>query len=157
MHAVRRTTRVRAGPGVRGGGARRSGGHHGPAAGDRDQSGAVTPATPVDLPSGFGVAPRLHLAVRDRRSHPVPLHVGRRSHPVPLHVGRRSHPVPLHVGRRALLRLRFTGAARGCRYAPAPRARAYRHRGTGPVRVERRAQRRPRAQRLRLPGGPAGR
>ncbi|MFD3331096.1 hypothetical protein ACFWV1_00305 [Streptomyces sp. NPDC058700] len=132
MHAVRRTTRVRAGPGVRGGGARRSGGHHGPAAGDRAQSGAVTP---VDLPSGFGVAPRRHLAVRDRR----------------------SHPVPLHVGRRALLRLRFTGAARGCRYAPAPRARAYRHRGTGPVRVERRAQRRPRAQRLRLPGGPAGR
>ncbi|MEU2116709.1 hypothetical protein ABZ567_13900 [Streptomyces sp. NPDC016459] len=138
MHAVRRTPRVRAGPGVRGGGARQSGGHHGPAAGDRDQSGAVTPVTPaapVDLPSGFGATPLLHSAVPDRR----------------------SHPVPFHVGHRALLRLRFTGAVRGRRYAPVPGARADRHRGARPVSVERRAQRRPRAQRLRLPGGPARR
>ncbi|MEU7294051.1 hypothetical protein AB0A76_12720 [Streptomyces exfoliatus] len=146
MRPVRRAPRIRGEPGVRGGGARHVGGHHGAAApGRHHPDGVLLAASLVSLVSHASLAslialvalgvPLLRYAVRD-------LH--------PLRDALR-HP-PRHA-----LGLRLSRADRGRRYAPAPGARADRHRGTRPLRVERRAQRRPRPQRLRLPGRPARR
>ncbi|MFF1507061.1 hypothetical protein [Streptomyces sp. NPDC058326] len=63
-------------------------------------------------------------------------------------------------GRRVVppaVRVRLSGAPRRLRYATAPGARADRHRVSRALRAERRAQRRPRPQRLRLARGPARR
>ncbi|MFJ8661345.1 hypothetical protein [Streptomyces sp. NPDC093795] len=155
MHPVRRAPRVRAGRGVRagpgvrdGGDRRRVGGDHGSAA-----RGPHHPRAVAFFDLAWGPFLILCRAVRDRQ--PVPF----------------LFPFGVRVRVRFLFRIRirlrfcpclcFAGAYRGPRYAPtpgarAPSARADRHRGAGPVRVEGRAQRRPRPQRLRLPRGPAG-
>ncbi|MFI5580047.1 hypothetical protein ACIA8N_19015 [Streptomyces sp. NPDC051822] len=131
MHPVRRAPRTRGEPGVRGGGDRHIGGNHGATATHRHHpGGALLAASPVALR-----APLLRRAVRDRH---------------PLRDARRDPP-------RHALGLRLSRADRSHRYASAPGARADRHRGTRRVRVDRRAQRRPRPQRLRLPGRQAGR